>query len=84
MKTQSLFNQLVSENNGDHFVYAIGELIEVNVNIWESMIVVCKYRRAHDLDPISKDTYHSLNGMFGRQTVEQKFNEILSSLSQTA
>lgn len=73
MKT---FTQLLNESNGS-FTYEPNELTEIKVDYVNSKIIVEYFRTKAQLTPEKKETFICLHGMFGNQSVEQKFNELL-------
>jgi hypothetical protein len=79
---ENLFNELASKNYGD-FTYETGNKyfkeIEVSVCFWTSEIEV-RYYVGTLLSPVKREKYHSLHGMFGASTLENKFNEIIENL----
>lgn len=77
---ETLFNQLAKENNGD-FTYETsikGFDVEISVCFWYSQIEIRYYRGL--LTPVKKETYHSLHGMFGADTLENKFQHIIENI----
>ena len=78
--TMSLFTKLLKDSYEGCFVYEPNELTEVRVNYSEMRIDLLKFRTKKDLTPLEKVVYHSLHGMFGNQTVEEKFNQIIKSI----
>jgi hypothetical protein len=79
-KMMSLFTELLKDSYKGCFVYEPNELTEVRVNYGEMRIDLLKFRTKKDLTPLEKVVYHSLHGMFGNQTVEEKFNQIIKSI----
>jgi hypothetical protein len=83
----STFNQLVSEaakhSIGDvFFTFEPNELTEIHVNVTRQNIKVETFRSTnHMLDPVRKESFYGLYGMLGRQSLEDKFNEIISELN---
>ena len=76
---KNLFNTL--SKNGD-FTYETTNKyfdIEISVSLWYQQIEV-RYYKGLLLEPIKKEKYHSLHGMFGKQTLENKFQEIINNL----
>ena len=53
--------------------------VEINVSYGDAQIVV-HYYRGKQFTFVKKETYVNLNGIFGTQTVEDKFNEIVKTL----
>ena len=74
MKT---FKELLAESYEGNFVVAPNELTEIHVDYRNMEITVKTYRTRKSLTPETKTTYISLAGMFGKPTVEEKFNEII-------
>lgn len=75
---KNLFNNLLNNSTGN-FTYEPNETVEVNVYWAAAEIVVVYYSTKKKLLTLKKETYHSLHGMFGKPTVEQKFNEIIAN-----
>lgn len=77
----NLFNQLANEFKGD-FTYETTNKyfnVEISVSFWYQQIEV-RYYKGLLLEPIKKEKYHSLTGMFGAETLENKFEQIINNL----
>lgn len=77
----NLFNQLASEFKGD-FTYETTNKyfnVEISVCFWTQEIEV-RYYAGTLLSPIKREKYHSLTGMFGAETLENKFEQIINNL----
>jgi len=71
------FNTLLNESHEGRFVVEPNELTEIHVDYIKMEISVFYYRTKKQITPEKKEVFTSLAGMFGRQTVEEKFNEII-------
>ena len=80
----SLFKELSKElilTGVNCFTYEPTDLIEIDVNIANENIRVSYWRTSnHMRETIKVEHYHSLHGMMGYSSVEDKFNEIIKSL----
>jgi hypothetical protein len=79
MKT--LFNQLSKESNGE-FVYETKNKffdIEISVSYFTQTIEVRYYKGS--FTPYKKEVYSSLHGIFGADTLENKFQTIISNFN---
>ena len=81
--TNSLtFNTLALESINGHFTFEPNETIEIHVSLSNTEIRVEHFRSSnHMIDPIKVENYHCLYGMMGYQSTEEKFNEIINSIS---
>ena len=77
MKT---FQELLKDSNEGRFTFEPNELTEIHVDYAKMQITVETFRTKKQLTPTTTKTYHSLAGMFGKPTVESKFNEIIQSI----
>ena len=66
-----------TENNGNFTVEA-NEITEIDVCYTRCEIRIKRYRFKNQLTPMSTKLYSSLYGSFGRPSMEDTFNEIMS------
>jgi hypothetical protein len=71
------FKKLLNESYEGRFVVEPNETTEIHVDYGRAEITVLTFRTKNQVAPETKKTYTSLAGMFGKPTVEQKFNEII-------
>lgn len=73
------FKELLNNSIQGNFEFSPNEKTEIRVNYGDQKITVCYFSSTSQLFPDSKKVYHSLHGMFGAKTVEEKFNELITS-----
>jgi len=71
------FKKLLNESYEGRFTVEPNDKTEIHVDYGRSQITVFTYRTKNQLTPLTKKTYHSLAGMFGTPTVEEKYHEII-------
>ena len=74
-----MFNELLKQTTDGRFTYDVNSLTEIHVDYAAMQVAILTYKTAKQLTPKTKQVYHSLHGMFGNLTVEQKFNQLLES-----
>lgn len=78
---ENLFNQLAKESNGEFTFETKNKFfdVEISVSFFTSTIEV-KYYKGSLFAPVKKEFYTSLHGMFGAETLESKFQNIINNL----
>lgn len=76
----NLFNQLAKESNGEFLFETKNKFfdVEISVSFFTQKIEVKYYKGS--FTPYKKEVYHSLHGMFGAETLENKFQSIIDNL----
>jgi hypothetical protein len=70
-----------TENNGN-FTVAPNDTTEIDVCFSESFIRVKTYRFKNQLTPTDTTLHSSLFGIFGRPSMEDTFNKIMSEIKK--
>jgi hypothetical protein len=79
---ETLFNKLSKESNGE-FIYETKNKffdIEISVSYFTQTIEV-RYYKGSSFIPYKKEVYSCLHGMFGADTLENKFQTIISNFN---
>ena len=69
--------QLLHSSIQGNFEFSPNEKIELRVNYAEQKITVCFFSSSAQLFPDRKKVHSSLHGMFGADSVETKFNQLV-------
>jgi hypothetical protein len=76
------FKELLANSYQGRFVVEPNELTEIHVDYGMMQIIVLTFGTKNQFTPKTKTVYHGLHGMFGKPSVEDKFNEIMKNFNR--